>query len=303
MPSHHHNVDIDPLDLSEAPRLPKDSAPRGVMLGGALLVALFIALLIYGSLPELSPTEIVAMDGYAGERPTKHIFNLQSLEAEKQKATEKKATEMAAIANAPETVKPAAVTSTTELPIAKTEAIVPKAIVTEVVVAPVVKPVEPVVQQAEVELKTVDEPIVVAIRDEPLPVLLDSIRAKEKVVAAVPTTPAVEEASTTVVVRSIVADEPAPMPIRRGTAELAGVTASSSASSETARLLPLRRVLKDFTEVKQEPTVQSKTLMSLGQGVEVTAFERRGSWIYIGTNDGSSITGYVLESAIGRIER
>jgi len=41
---------------------------------------LFLALLAYGSLPELSPEEIVAMEGYAGEQPTKHIFNIHSLE-------------------------------------------------------------------------------------------------------------------------------------------------------------------------------------------------------------------------------
>ena len=61
-----HNIDLEERDLSEAPRLAKETTPRSLIIGGCLAVALFLALLAYGSLPALSPQEIVAMDGYEG---------------------------------------------------------------------------------------------------------------------------------------------------------------------------------------------------------------------------------------------
>ena len=85
--------------------------------------------------------------------------------------------------------------------------------------------------------------------------------------------------------------EPVPLPV--------GTTALAPGAK--GKLLPLRSVLADFTELKASPTRQSKTILSLGRGVIVTAFERHGKWIHIGTNDGSSITGYVLESSLGRV--
>jgi len=42
--------------------------------------------------------------------------------------------------------------------------------------------------------------------------------------------------------------------------------------------------------------------MLLGKGVVVSAFERQGEWMYIAPNDGSSATGYVRASALGKVE-
>ena len=81
MPVQHFDY-IDERDLSDVPRLRKTRPSVGLFAGGVLLAVLFVGLLVYGSLPELSPEEIVAMDGYQGEQPTRHIFNLDSLRAE-----------------------------------------------------------------------------------------------------------------------------------------------------------------------------------------------------------------------------
>ena len=42
--------------------------------------------------------------------------------------------------------------------------------------------------------------------------------------------------------------------------------------------------------------------MVLARGMSVTAFEQSGAWVYVGANDGSSITGYVHQSAIAATE-
>jgi len=54
---------------------------RTTLLGAAGVVAMLalIGFLALSSLPDLSPQEIIAMDGYGGEQPTKTPFNLASL--------------------------------------------------------------------------------------------------------------------------------------------------------------------------------------------------------------------------------
>ena len=307
MPS--HNLDFDERDLSEAPRLAKDSRPRGLIVGGCVAVVLFLALLAYGSLPELSPEEIVAMEGYAGEQPTKHIFNIHSLEqavAEKQVAAkqgvettakmeqpkpEKLETaqkEMAKPATRVETASPVVVTTAIQPEVAE-----PLKPAPESVDVAVLQP-QPLAEQAPREevvmVEEISEPVVetVASRTASPAVLFST---EERVVAAEATTPTIDEASDTVVVSSVAAIEPVPLP----------VGSSATASGNRGKLLPLRSVLADFTELKASPTTRSRTLLSLGRGVVVTAFERHGKWIHIGTNDGSSITGYVLETSLGRV--
>jgi len=307
MPS--HNLDFDERDLSEAPRLAKDTQPRGLIVGGCVAVVLFLALLAYGSLPELSPEEIVAMEGYAGEQPTKHIFNIHSLEqavAEKQVAA-KPAVETTAKMDQPkpeileiaekEMAEPATRVETAS-PVVVTTAIQPEVVEPlkpspEPVDVAVLQP-QPVAEQAPREevviVEQISEPVVetVASRTASPAVLFST---EERVVAAEATTPTIDEASDTVVVSSVAAIEPVPLP----------VGSSAIASDSRGKLLPLRSVLADFTELKASPTTRSRTLLSLGRGVVVTAFERHGKWIHIGTNDGSSITGYVLETSLGRV--
>ena len=303
-----HNLDLEERDLLEAPRLAKDTPPRGLIAGGCLAVVLFLALLVYGSLPELSPQEIVAMDGYAGEQPAKHIFNIHSLEESTVKQADQASAKMEA------TVEP-------EKPIVVTTSVEPELNEPEVAAPAPSDPVEivqtqPVEAAADVsaDIDVIDEDTDVAVA-EPTPEPVEEAAGEEvviisevtsrtprvtrfdtgrenRVVAAMATTPTIDEASDTVVVSSVAAIEPVPVP----------TGASAPAQAAKGKLLPLRSVLADLTELKASPTTQSKTLLSLERGVIVTAFERHGKWIHIGTNDGSSITGYVLESSLGRVD-
>jgi len=304
MPS--HNLDIDARDLSEAPRLAKDSQSKGTMIGAGVALVLFLAMLVYGSLPELSPQEIVAMDGYAGEQPTKHIFNIHSLEE----------------AAAKEPIFPVQKAAVQKTPVKVIEPEVQVAVAAPPVP---VKPVAPVTEQAAVaEVKqsqpaavtrllvtevTSEQPaqelpkeaaivVVAPPTPQPAPAELQTesslfgTATESKVVAAMATTPTIDEAPDTVVVSSVAAIEPVPVPVN---------SSVGSQPVSKGKLLPLRSVLEDYTELKASPTQQSKTILSLGRGVIVTAFERHGKWIHIGTNDGSSITGFVLESSLGRV--
>lgn len=346
MPSHNLD-DIDERDLSEAPRLAKEPESRGVMIALAAAAALFVALLVYGSFPDLSPEEIVSMDGYEGEQQTKTIFNIHSFDNDDEAlaTTEQVDDNLPPIAVTepvvttqpddtaivPETVvtKPLAQTDpapqaepvesqtksaqsvaveTTpqaqdvpvqdELPIAVTEPVpAEQSDVTPVAVAepnpePVTAPVvvsEPVVEPVTVSSVTADT--------SPSRVITFSSARDEKVVAAMATTPTIEEASDTVVVASVAAVEPVPAPVGRSLQQF------SANDDQDNTFLPLRSVLQDATELKATPTPRSRTLLTLRRGVTVTVFESDGEWTHIGTNDGSSITGYVPENSLGPAEQ
>ena len=336
------NDDINQRDLSEAPRLEKDKQSFGGVVGIAIAVLLFGVLLILGSQPELTPEEIISMDGYEGEQPTRHIFNLQDMEepetpasvqasepasntsdqavatVEAPVATVAKApVENATVQEPPQTTelaviksatvdtestapKPATVdTEVVELPVAVTEPVpvapteAPVAVTEPVPVAPTEAPVAVTESLPEAPV-AVTEPVPVAPTEAPVVVTepvarTESVRPslfenteEERVVAAMATTPKLEEQPDTIVISTAVVDELAPMPIR-------------SPSAGERVLLPLRTILNESTELKAEPDEESDTLILLGEGVVVSAFERRGEWIFVGTNDGSATTGYVLE--------
>ena len=275
------NDDINQRDLSEAPRLQKDKQSFGGVVGIAIAVLLFGVLLILGSQPELTPEEIISMDGYEGEQPTRHIFNLQDME-EPETPASVQASEPAlntsdqavATVEAPVAVTEPVPVAPTDAPVAVTEPVpvtpteeVPVAVTESVPVAPTEAPV------------AITEPV--ARTESVRPSLFENTE-EERVVAAMATTPKLEEQPDTIVVSTAVVDELAPMPIR-------------SPSAGESVLLPLRTILNESTELKAEPDEESDTLILLGEGVVVSAFERRGEWIFVGTNDGSATTGYVLE--------
>lgn len=73
--------EIDYQDFQEAPAFarPPGFSPLVIGICGALAGLLLAVLLIRGSMPELTPEQIVAMDGYEGQQPPRYIFNLDSL--------------------------------------------------------------------------------------------------------------------------------------------------------------------------------------------------------------------------------
>ncbi len=343
-----HKLDeISSLDLSEAPRIVKQKRSPGAVAGISLVVVLLLGLLIVGSLPELSPEEIISMDGYQGEQPITHIFNLESLE--KNSVTSRSL-------NAATIADPDRQEIDNALPIAVTEAIPPTdPVITRPPAQPTTQSTEqpteqfkeqPKAQLAEQQGETASvsssvvtaaesnqpsrEPAVTTedlpiARTEPVPesvtdasveqwqLLQESVPQAEpvsdatveaaiinpapqqKVTSATATTPTIEEANDTVVVASIAAPEPVPLPA--GVANVAG-----DVLLEDGGLLPLRSVIVDATELKVSPAEQAETVLSFPVGATVSVFETSGEWAHVGANDGSSTTGYVLESSLGPVQ-
>jgi len=200
-------LDISPVDFSEAPRLNKSGLPPVLKAVAGICLVVFCIMLLYGSLPEMSPTEIVASDDYVGEQPERNLLTLENLRTQAPSATR---STLASAATEP---------------------------------------------AGEVEA------------------------SKEVVIAAQP-----EAAVSQTIVSKATSIEPV---------VIKQVPAVRVSSSDSSGFLPVRTVLRDNTLLKLAPEQQAKTLLSLGMGVQVTVFESQGSWIYVGTNDGSSMTGYV----------
>lgn len=137
----------------------------------------------------------------------------------------------------------------------------------------------------------------VAVNETPAPLVFGAVR-ENKVVAATASTPTIEEAADTVIVASVVAPEPLPLPV--SSTILPDATVASNA--DTSESLPLRSVRDDATEVKASPSVDSETVLSLDRGDLVTAFEQQGEWVLVGTNDSSVATGFVQASALQTID-
>jgi len=331
MPVQHFDY-IDERDLSDIPRLRKRRPSVGLFAGGVLLAVLFVGLLVYGSLPELSPEEIVAMDGYQGEQPTRHIFNLDSLRAEAEAPPESGVKTEKAVATAVQ--EDSSVSEVTEVAEPVSD-VLPAADADSTSAEPVqISPEIPVeIASQDLEQKVLptadartdsspdnssvtglpvpDEPSVLSIADTevvsppvettavasetPATTVFSTVR-KKKVVSATATTPTIQEAADTVVIASVAAPEPVPIAISTSTLPRAAV------STDTSRPLPLRSVRVDATEVKSSPSAQSETVLSLDRGEIVTAFEQQGEWVHVGTNDESAITGFVLESSLQSVD-
>jgi len=201
-------LDINPGDFSEAPRLNKSGLPPVLKAVAGICLVVFCIMLLYGSLPEMSPTEIVASDDYVGEQPERNLLTLENLRTQSPSATRSAATSAVTDVEASEE----------SFVVVEPKAAVPQTIVSKAT------PIEP-----------------------------DVIKQ---------------------------------------------VPAVRVSKSDSSGFLPVRTVLRDNTMLKLAPELQSKTLLALGMGVQVTVFESQGNWIYVGTNDGSSITGYVRDAEL-----
>ena len=207
-------------------------------------------------------------------RQTTELAVIKSATVDTESTAPKPATVDTEVVELPVAVTEPVPVAPTEAPVAVTEPVpvtpteeVPVAVTESVPVAPTEAPV------------AITEPV--ARTESVRPSLFENTE-EERVVAAMATTPKLEEQPDTIVISTAVVDELAPMPIR-------------SPSAGESVLLPLRTILNESTELKAEPDEESDTLILLGEGVVVSAFERRGEWIFVGTNDGSATTGYVLE--------
>lgn len=84
------NFDIE--DLQEAPTLPRTQKVHPVLVGvvGSVVGLALAVMFIRGSLPEMTPEQIVAMEGYEGQQPPRHIFNLDSIDSAQNAQSQRK---------------------------------------------------------------------------------------------------------------------------------------------------------------------------------------------------------------------
>ena len=294
-----YSVEIDPVDLSEAPRLEKDANSRGPVIGAVCLLVAFAAMMIHGSLPELTPKDIVAMDGYVGEPPTRHIFNLQSFEDEQ------------SAQNSPDENNGQEIAADDTM-VAGSKEIV--AVATPEQIQPDSKAVISAINAAgadQADLSSVEIPDQ-AKEQQAKENQAKEQPAKEQIIektivasSTVPNTtkPVLEELPTTVVKPAALAAEPVPLKRAENTdTELVAGNGATKNTGDSTDFLPMLRVLGEATILRASPSIRSRGVLSLGAGVTVTMFEQQGDWVHIGVNDGSAITGYLLANELGNVK-
>lgn len=101
------------------------------------------------------------------------------------------------------------------------------------------------------------------------------------------TSPATDQPEAVIELREIAAAQPAEKSAQAGQAT--GDNAS----------YPVLRVKRQYSNVRSDPSLTADIITSLELGSMVTVFDRRGDWLQVGVNDGSSVTGYIHKSLLG----
>lgn len=84
-----YGEDVGYADMAEAPRRERESNAKNIAIAAATTVGVLLlaVVLIRGSLPAMTPEQIVQRDDYEGQQPPRHIFNLYSLKQDKLRRT------------------------------------------------------------------------------------------------------------------------------------------------------------------------------------------------------------------------
>ena len=283
---------FDSIDLQEAPYVVKTKRYHPVVVGvGAALFSVILALvLVSGSMPEMSPEQIVAMEGYEGRQSPRHIFNLESLSTTDQKD----------LPRTPVTPQSAAEVKTGDRLQDRTAEVVVEAVEVDSAAA-VESPAISTDSFAALLAIEIEEPKddwaleIVEIPAAPIIVGKDA-----QAVAA----PDVEEfdyrkLNRRTNPRKSVATSPAP---DANAPDEMAVQIPQGEPATTIKVLPVLTINTDQAYMRAKPSQTSDIKLTLARGMSVTAFEQSGAWIHVGTNDGSSITGYVHQSSISTIE-
>ena len=290
---------FDSNDLQEAPYVVKAKGYHPVVVSiGAALVSMTLALvLVIGMMPEMSPKQIVAMEGYQGRQPPRQIFNLESL------ATSGEG-ESSQLMVTPQSA--AGVNVSDRSQDRKVEPVV------QTVVEPVV---EPVVKTVEVDS---NEAVVSPVADTDSFAALLAIDTEEPKdawaleIVEVPASPIIVGKDAQEVSAPDVEEFDYRKLNRRTsnrdsiattrTPEATAVQTQQGAPATTIKVLPVLTVNTDQAYVRAKPSQTSDIKLTLAKGMSVTAFEQAGAWFHVGANDGSSITGYVHQSSIAATE-
>lgn len=264
-----YNEDVGYADMVELPRRKPESKARSFLIGVAVsIIAVAVAIvLVRGSLPEMTPEQIVQLEDYQGQQPPRHIFNLYSLKQEQQRVERKKA-EIAS-KQVTEAVDDTAVPAPR---VAVAERKVPATVVTETDVTggPARQVSNPVAQGGMTDARRSE------IRASLKPGAVVSEAAQSRGVASV--APAV---NASVVAASSKAD------------------VVSQSTSESA-VLPVFKVAKDRVNLRSSPAFGSEVLDILDIGQTITVFDSSGQWVHVATNDGTGTTGYIHNTMVER---
>ncbi len=299
---------FDSEDFQEAPHMPRDRGYHPIVLGvgGALLGLILAIVFISGSLPEMSPEQIVAMEGYQGEQPPRYIFNLDSLGGSN------------ALPSAASISVPGAALSSASSELSgvgsshASNALLKDAHLEDEGSAAVA-----IARSAvrNVGLSAADMNAGPGNNLHPIDNLL-AIKTEEPKdswsleIVEVPASPIIVGKDAQEVAAPIVEEfdyrklnrRPATSAQQSDVLGRVAVQSVQNESSTTIRVLPVLTVNTDNTYVRAEPTQSSDVKLVLARGSSVTAFEQAGAWVHVGANDGSSITGYVHRSKIAITE-
>lgn len=276
---------FDYQDLQEAPLVPRSQRfhPVLVGVGGALFGVLLAVILIRGSMPEMSPQQIVAMEGYQGKQPPIHIFNLES-----RAATNKLAGAVSEEHNA----------NSNGQVVSANNASAGGGNTKAVSRGPVVQLASASAAELPLQSSTV----------EPAAVLL-AIRTEEPEdnwpleIVEVPASPILIGKDAQEVAAPMVEEFDYRKLNRKAQVSVAYASTKNTrrpvrqVSESAIKVLPVLTVISN-THVRAKPSQSSDIKMTLKAGASVTAFENAGAWLHVGANDGSSITGFVHESNV-----
>lgn len=251
--------------MAEAPRRERESNAKNIAVGvgttvGVLALAVF---LIRGSLPAVTPEDIVKRADYEGQQPPRHIFNLYSLKQDKLLREKQSESRLQA-----ELVP-------VEVPIAQTST-------EESVVTTNVEPISNSRQtDAEVQLTDATTPASGSV----------SASTKELLKTEVPAAGvrSYEKAE-------LHREEPLPVVSAPASKDTALLNENATASAVT--VLPVYTIKAENTNLRAQPSTEASIIKSLAKGETITVFDSSGVWVQVATNDGLGTTGYVHNSLL-----
>ncbi len=285
--------DFDHLDLEELPRRYPESRLRTVFITAAVIVFVlaFAVFMIRGSMPELTPEQIVQMKGYEGQQAPRQIFNLYSLRKYQEQNAEAKLT---------------ATANRTSLSAGSSDSIIePDGDSTSQSGHADTTVVQTTVESESREAgstKREQEVIVAASNRGAVPrVTIISDKHGEASTAMPVKLPANSKTKT-----ESVTNKPAARTYEKAELKRQGelpvlATGSSRSDSENrqkAEVLPVGVVKGDQTRLRSGPSRNSDILLLLAKGDSITIFDTVGEWTHVGANDGSSTMGYVHNSLL-----
>jgi hypothetical protein len=292
----HSSTDqgLDSEDFQEAPSVvqPKGYHPLLIGVAGALFGLILAVVLIRGSMPEMTPEQIVAMEGYEGRQPPRYIFNLESLGVQDRGVSASSQSRAIQAQNQAQNADLSTTGSSAQ--VAKPQ-------------TPVERAVSATDEKDHVSDSAATALSAIAIKtEEPKdtwPLEIVEVPASPIIVgkdAQDVAAPIVEEFDYRKLNRKNVDS------VKTSDATIATQASSEAEDKEDPlreiRVLPVLTVNADKTYILAEPSESAEVKMVLARGMSVTAFEQSGAWVYVGANDGSSITGYVHQSAIAATE-